>query len=303
MIREEIPYSNEAQWLKLRANDVTSTEVAALFNISPYLTAFELWNLKRGEIEDNFKTNERVHWGDRLEQVIAEEFSKKIGVKTAPFKSSTRLPEFNIGASFDWQIIQDGKRAGIIEIKNVDKFIYHSDWTDEEMPLHIEMQVQVQMLVSGIDKCHVAVLVGGNELKHYERDPRESIQKRIFEEVANFWEREEPPAIDYTRDGDVISRLYGYGEPGKVLTDTNKEMKEHAKKWKEIVKKEKELNAQKLELKTKFLEYIQDSEKYLGDEFTVSAGTVSEVVIEKHTKKSHRRFRLFFKKGFEDENN
>ena len=43
---ETIPYTTEAAWLAARTHDLTSTEIAALFGCSPYLTKFELWHRK-----------------------------------------------------------------------------------------------------------------------------------------------------------------------------------------------------------------------------------------------------------------
>lgn len=40
--RETIHHDTEEAWLAARKRDVTSTESAALFGMSPYLTAFEL---------------------------------------------------------------------------------------------------------------------------------------------------------------------------------------------------------------------------------------------------------------------
>ena len=36
--------ADEAEWLAMRRQDVTSTETAALFGLSPYTTAFEVWH-------------------------------------------------------------------------------------------------------------------------------------------------------------------------------------------------------------------------------------------------------------------
>ena len=46
MDRERIERTSEQAWLQQRAKDVTSTEVSALFGLSPYMTEFELWHRK-----------------------------------------------------------------------------------------------------------------------------------------------------------------------------------------------------------------------------------------------------------------
>src|SRR5690606_13844867 len=64
-----------------RASVVGSSEVAALFDASPYLTRFELWHRKKGNIatpefdavaDDGTPDNERIWWGVRLEKAILD---------------------------------------------------------------------------------------------------------------------------------------------------------------------------------------------------------------------------------------
>jgi len=61
---------DEKSWLALRKNDITSTESPALFGLSPYSTLFELYHTKRG-VEAGFPDNDRITWGQRLQDVIA----------------------------------------------------------------------------------------------------------------------------------------------------------------------------------------------------------------------------------------
>ena len=46
MATEVIAFRSEQEWLDLRKKDITSTDVAALFNLSPYKTEFELYHEK-----------------------------------------------------------------------------------------------------------------------------------------------------------------------------------------------------------------------------------------------------------------
>ena len=51
MTVQTITPSSKQDWLKARTEDITSTEVSALFGISPYTTAFELWHRKHDGFE------------------------------------------------------------------------------------------------------------------------------------------------------------------------------------------------------------------------------------------------------------
>lgn len=47
---------NRAKWLAARARNINSSEVAALFGLSPYMTALELFALKTGQLETISRT-------------------------------------------------------------------------------------------------------------------------------------------------------------------------------------------------------------------------------------------------------
>lgn len=47
MTVEIIQITSEAQWLGERKKDITSTEIPALYGLSPYKTEFELFHEKR----------------------------------------------------------------------------------------------------------------------------------------------------------------------------------------------------------------------------------------------------------------
>src|SRR5438876_1235420 len=65
-------------WHDLRAKHVGGSEVAALFNESPYLTRYQLWNIKAGLIEPpNLDDDERVQAGQFLEDGIVSWANKK----------------------------------------------------------------------------------------------------------------------------------------------------------------------------------------------------------------------------------
>jgi hypothetical protein len=72
---------SQDHWLQLRTQDVTSTESAALFGMSPYVTQFELWHRKKSGEQPEFKTNERMRWGNRLEAAIAHGIAEERGIR------------------------------------------------------------------------------------------------------------------------------------------------------------------------------------------------------------------------------
>lgn len=224
MTTEIIIPTSEQHWLQMRTQDITSTDVAALFNLSPYKTEFELFYEKLvGEVV-KIEPNERMRWGNRLESAIAQGVAEDQGWQIQPLKVYMRDPEARMGSSFDFEIIHPEHGKGIMEIKNVDGLVYRKNWNDDgngniEAPEHIELQVQHQMDVSGYEWCAIVAMVNGNTAKvaFRRRDP--IVGHVIRQRVADFWkriEKNEAPSPDYTRDAEFIDQLYSNVEAGKV---------------------------------------------------------------------------------------
>ena len=74
----EIAFENQADWHALRRKTVGGSEVAALFNCSPYLTLNELYHLKRGNLRDGHD-NPFTRFGKRMEPIIAELVEDEMG--------------------------------------------------------------------------------------------------------------------------------------------------------------------------------------------------------------------------------
>lgn len=231
MNREIIPFTTREAWLAERARDITSTDVAALFGVSPYLTRFELWHRRHGSPEaaaPELDDVERVVWGRRLQNAIAEgaALDRDFGWIREK-KEYIRLPDHRIGASFDWEgpeyidpIAGELPRPFLLECKNVDSLAFREGWEETEFgleaPAHIELQCQHQMLVSGIRKCYIAALVGGNRLVILERDYDEQVGQRILEECAAFWSSP-CPEPDFRKDAELIKRLYRLNGSGDTM--------------------------------------------------------------------------------------
>lgn len=212
MQREVIVPENEQEWLALRRKDITSTMSPALFNVSPYMTAFELYHAKASGFDVEFPENERMTWGKRLEPVIAAGIAEDNGWELRKITEYVRLPHLNMGSSFDYEVICPYRGKGILEVKNVDGYVHYKQWVDGEAPPHIEIQLQHQLEVKGDCKWGViGAFVGGNKPTLYERAYDPDMGAGIRRTIATFWknvaEKNEPKA-DFYRDGHVIRALY-----------------------------------------------------------------------------------------------
>jgi putative phage-type endonuclease len=309
------------EWLALRHKYVSSTESAALFGLSPYMTAFELAVTKKAaDAPTDTEQSERMSWGLRLQRAIAQGIAEDYGVKIRAM--SGYATQDRMGASFDFEVIglKDGEftgephlrslykqhGVGVLEIKNVDSLVYRNEWheIDGEMeaPAHIELQVQHQLACVERAWAAIGVLVGGNKQIMLYRIRDYEVGAAIKAKVGQFWkllDKGDMPPVTLPEDVQIIKTIYGYAEPGKVLDlqgEQHKPVAELCAKYSLFQKAEKEAKDQKDSAVAQLLMMIGDAEKVIADGYTISAGVVGETLVEAYTRKAYRNCRIYPKK-------
>ena len=218
-----IPITSEDQWLAERAKDVTSTEVPALYGLSPYVTEFELWHQKHEGFAVQQQDSERMRWGRRLEAAIAAGVAEDFGWEVRKASTYRRCKDVRLGASADFEVLNDPRGTGMLEVKNVDAHVFREQWHEHngiiEAPPHIELQLQTQLEVSGFSWGCVVALVGGNTTAALMRERDPAIGKSIREKVAAFWRETTAPRPNYERDAEfIIQQLRRQANAGEVVT-------------------------------------------------------------------------------------
>jgi putative phage-type endonuclease len=283
LVREVLVPENEAAWLAMRAQDLTSTEVSALFGASPYMTEYELYLTKTGQLAAEFEETDRIKWGKRLEAPIAMGVAEDRGLEVEPFKNYMRIPELRMGSSFDFIILPgEGYKHGLMEIKNVDGLQFKRSWieggddADDEAPPHIEFQVQHQMEVADIDWCLIVALVGGNTPKVIARQRDPEVGALIRERVAEFWHRVDTgnaPKPNFTKDGDTLARLYRDNDGSVIDLSENARLTELCRSYKDAGEQAKQAETVKAMAKAEILTIIESAKSITADGFKISAGT------------------------------
>ena len=159
---------------------------------------------------------EAVKWGNILEDVIAKEFSKRSGIKVAKRNAILISNEYPfMMANIDRQVI--GKNEGL-EVKTASAY-KNSEWEGDNVPDEYYIQCQHYMAVTGCDKWHIAVLVGGSNFVAKEIPRNQEFIDELIEREAEFWkcvETKTPPQIDASDDcGEFIEELH----PEAVMLD------------------------------------------------------------------------------------
>lgn len=315
MIETLIP-KDEQDWLSMRRQDVTSTEVSALFGCNPYMTEFELWHRKHDNLAVVLEQNERMKWGNRLQDSIAAGIAEDNNWTIRRMAEYIHNTELRLGASFDFEYIpvDDGKKGGIVgdllysksgifEVKNVDSLAFKDGWIvdgdDVQAPPHIEIQVQVQLALSKKHSARIGTLIGGNHVVLIEREPDEVVIAQIRKKVSEFWDsvkNNQEPKPDFNRDAHFIQRLYSFSNPGQVLSvKGNDKIRLLALNYKDAGAQEKAAKLAKDAAKAEILTMIGTAEKVIGDGFSISAGMVGPKHIE-YDAEGYRNWRINWKK-------
>lgn len=278
---------SEEHWLSLRRQDVTSTESAALFNLSPYMTRYELWHVKQGLMPNVFEENDRIQAGRHLEPAIASLVAERYGVVVEPFKVYARN-EHRAGSSFDYRIVgatdapveDDRLRAmfrqhgvGILELKNVDSLAFKRNWQEDETPGHIEVQLQHQLALAGHEWGAIVALVGGHTTQPYIRARRVDVGEAIMQAVDDFWrsvDAETPPPILFPDDADVVIAMHQFSDGSVFDAREDESICALLAEYDALGKQEKAIDERRKVIKAVVLEHVGDAAKILWDGGTVS---------------------------------
>jgi putative phage-type endonuclease len=197
---DAIVLPDRAAWLEWRAHHIGGSEVAAILGENPYLSAFELWARKTGEIPTPEVDSEAALWGKILEAPIAEEYARRTGrklVDPGPFTVRQHRTLPFVGVTLDREILDEQRGPGVFEAKTTNFFAGKS-WR-EGAPIMPQIQLHHGLAVTGWTWGSVVCLVAGQTLEHVDLERNEDMVDMIEDRCAWFWdlvERKEPPPID-----------------------------------------------------------------------------------------------------------
>lgn len=218
-----IEITDEKTWLEKRKHYINSTEVAALYGISPYMTAYELWHIKHGNIKPaDLSSDAFIRFGKIIEPAIVAMIEIE--------KPDWKIEDCNvyayddigrIGSSFDRYITIDG-RKGLLELKSTSYAEYQKKYTETEAPMHyeVQMQVQLEMMPEAEFIMHAVFLGDTRQIKYIRRERDADMGKAMRQAVLDFWANGEP-APDYARDKSVLAKLCPEANPDNTMDATN----------------------------------------------------------------------------------
>lgn len=160
------------EWLEQRKRGIGGSEAATVMGLNPYETPYSLWETKTGRKEPkDLSENEAVIFGNLLEDVVADEFTRRTGRKVRRDNKIRIHPEHpHLLANIDRLIVSEGEDGpGILEIKTTNSFVY-KDW-EMGVPEQYYCQIQHYFSVTGYKYGAFAILIDGRKLEIREVKP------------------------------------------------------------------------------------------------------------------------------------
>lgn len=176
---------NREQYLQLRKCGIGASDVSVLMGVNPWKKVEELFEERVTGIS-RFQGNARTDWGTAAEDFVAQVFGHETSQRVVRPKAmhSLRVGDNRyINATLDFITADQSNTAAILECKAP-----ANDTHWGEIPIYYWMQIQQQMMVSGIHRAHLAAFIypgyqiaemlkGSGTLQKYFDDPvfRESV--------------------------------------------------------------------------------------------------------------------------------
>jgi putative phage-type endonuclease len=210
-------FNSYEEWLAARREDITSTEVAALFGLDPRKSRRRLWHEKRGDIEPDFVDSEPAKWGRRLQSAIGQYICEDEGWQDPQDLTGYyyRHDDRRLGCSLDFECLDQEERI-ILEVKQSGRVSKEEGWGPNRAPLRYEFQIMTQMHLAiregNADSGAIGTLVGGNRTLVFRRKYDREVGAMIDSEVDSFWrsiETNTPPDPDFLVDAPILERLQG----------------------------------------------------------------------------------------------
>lgn len=196
------PLDPRTAWLQQRRTGIGGSDIAAILGLSPWRTPVDVFLDKTGQTPLETDLGEPAYWGTVLEDVVADEFTRRTGRRVQRVNSILRHPGHAWAlASIDRALVEPGRMAradegvlkgasGLLECKTGGAHALR-DWQgadgSDSLPVHYAAQCMWYLAITGQEVCEVAALIGGQHylLRRVERD--EATIKAMLEQAEAFW--------------------------------------------------------------------------------------------------------------------
>ena len=208
------------EWYDLRRSGITGSDIGAIINVSKFKSPMSVYidKLQLTDIEEPM--NDAMHFGNLLEDIVAEEYSRRSGNKVMIEPETLRHPDYPLMlGNIDRWI---GNKDAVLECKTTG-FFNKDDWGPEGtdiVPATYLTQVAWYVAICDVPYAELAALAGGNQFRIYRYERNKEFEEKLIEIAHQFWENhilaQVPPD-----DGTIydIAKLYPRDNGKKMVAD------------------------------------------------------------------------------------
>lgn len=198
---------------------ISASEAPALFNASPYMTRFMLYQKFANGMVFEKPSDERMEWGTAMQPLIVKRVAEDRKLQAYPNVVDEYVRRDRLGCTRDAIIIDPDRGPGALEIKCVfDYEQWGRRWGGgDAVPRDYELQLQTQMLVGDGDGASqykwglIAVWVCA-KMYYFERKPIADLWEQLVVESELFFldvgERREPDPFGVAVESKLLRELY-----------------------------------------------------------------------------------------------
>lgn len=175
------------QQLADRKNGIGGSDIAAIAGLNKYKTPLDVYLEKKDLIADNFVMNDAIHFGNLLEDIVAEEYARRTkSVVSQPYKMFAHKDHPFMLANIDrWvndkEYVLECKTAGAF---SRDKF---GEQDSDQMPETYLLQCAWYAAVCDVPKVDLAVLIGGQDFRIFTYARNLLLEGKLINIASNFW--------------------------------------------------------------------------------------------------------------------
>ncbi|MEW7987682.1 MAG: lambda-exonuclease family protein [Candidatus Thiodiazotropha endolucinida] len=171
-----------------RQSGIGGSDVGAILGLNPYRSAVDVFLEKTGKVPpDDLSDNERVHFGNVLEDIVAQEYARRQCVNVRKRNNTFKHKKYDFAlAHIDRSV---DKATTVLECKTADAYT-KGNWGKagtDEVPDSYLVQVAWYMGILGYPWGDLAVLIGGNDFRIYNFNRDLELEEMLFRKAGEFW--------------------------------------------------------------------------------------------------------------------
>lgn len=258
------------KWLEVRNKGIGGSDAGIIAGVNLWKKPYELWLNKTNQVEaEDISSKDAVHFGNILEQVVADEFCLRTGKKVRKCGTLQDDEYEFLLANVDRMVV--GENAGL-ECKTASAYS-SKYWEDDEVPDSYYLQCQHYMMITGCERWYIACLIGGQKFIWKTIERNEDDIKALKDLEIKFWQDNVigmvPPPVDGSDACTAaLTGLYPGGEKKAVANLDS--FKEHIEKIAAYKQSIKDLEDQVSLLQNQIKEEMGDIEKGSCGEYKIS---------------------------------